>query len=236
MCSRPGCNNTFMRTPSDFKKSQKFYCSHRCAAIVSNKEHPRNPGILKTCAYCGGKFKSREKYCSRRCKDLGSTIPKEELLGQIRRFVVTNGRIPYKREVEHYHAFRLRFGNWNNAIKVAGFDPNPVMFANKHIAKDGHKCDSFAEKIIDDWMYANKINHRRSVPYPGDDKFTCDFVVGNKWIEFFGLHGEHKRYDQLWRQKLKIAKKCKLNMTGIYPEDILQSNKFNFLPLATIFK
>lgn len=142
-------------------------------------------------------------------------------MGQIKNFVTTNGRIPYKREVEHYHAFRLRFGNWNDAIKAAGFDPNPVMFANKHIAKDGHRCDSFAEKIIDDWFFERKIEHRRSCPYPGNKGFTCDFVIGNKWIEFFGLSGELGQYDKLMRRKINLVRRYKLNLVKIYPKDLL---------------
>lgn len=233
-CENLKCRKKLERTSSSI--SNHNYCSHSCAAFVSNEAHSRNPGVVKICAHCSKEFKSRAKYCSRRCKNLGETIPGKELLDQIKDFVKKNDRVPYKKEFTHNHAARLRFGTWNNAIKAAGFDPNPVMFANKHVAKDGHKCDSFAEKIIDDWLHANKINHKRGVPYPSNEKFTCDFVVGDKWIEFFGLHGEHERYDQLWEQKLKIAKKHKLNFIGIYPEDIFKSNKFNFLPLATIFK
>lgn len=99
------------------------------------------------------------------------------------------------------------------------------MFANKHIAIDGHKCDSLAEKIIDDWLYARKIKHQRSVPYPGNEKFTCDFVIGNKWIEFFGLHGEHKRYDLLRRIKLKMVKKYEIDLIEVFPNDVFPKKR-----------
>lgn len=174
--------------------------------------------MVKKCAFCGKDFKS---------------IPAEELIFKIRTFVKKCGRIPLKREMLNYHAFRSRFGTWNNAIKTAGFDPNPVMFANKHIASDGHKCDSLAERIIDDWFYARQTEHERSTPYPGDYGLKVDFKVRDYWVEFFGLSGEHKRYDRLKRKKIRLAKKLNLKLVGIYPKDLFPKSrlaeKFTFL-------
>ena len=56
-----------------------------------------------------------------------------------------------------YGEAREIFGSWNNAVEAAGFKPNPVLFAEKHTADDGHHCDSLAEKIIDDWLNSQKI-------------------------------------------------------------------------------
>lgn len=225
VCENPFCGKKFQRTPGSI--SRHNYCSCSCAVTVSNIKHPRNPGIVKKCAFCGKDFKSRKKYCSRPCKDKGSTIPAEELIFKIRTFVKKCGRIPLKREMLNYHAFRSRFGTWNHAIMVAGFDPNPVMFANKHIANDGHNCDSLSEKIIDDWLFARRIEHKRSVCYPTEDGFTVDFLINSYWIEFFGLRGEHKRYDELREEKLKIAKKYRLKLIEIYPEDLFPKNRLS---------
>jgi len=192
---------------------------------VSNTKHPRNPGVVKKCAFCGKDFKSKEKYCSRPCKDKGSTIPANELILKIRTFVQKHGRIPLKREMLNYHAFRSRFGSWNTAIKTAGFTPNPVMFAKKYTANDGHKCDSLSEKIIDDWFYARNIDHKRSCPYPNDRGLTVDFKVGDYWVEFFGLSGEHKRYDELKSEKIELVKKYKLKFISVYPEDLFPTSK-----------
>lgn len=101
------------------------------------------------------------------------------------------------------------------------------MFAKKWIANDGHKCDSLAEKIIDDWLFARKIVHKRTVPYPENQSFTADFVVGNIWIEFFGLFGEHKRYDELRRMKLDLTKKHNLKLIEIYPNQLFPVNKLD---------
>lgn len=236
VCAREGCGKHFIRTPSKLNKSGKLYCSCRCSVIVNNKTHPRNPGIVKICAFCGNSFKSRDKYCSKKCKDLGSVIPENILLDQIKNFVNKNERIPYKYEIPHYHAFRGRFGTWNKAIEAAGFKPNPVMFAKKYIAKDGDKCDSLAEKIIDDFLSRRNIKHTRNFSYPGNQGFTVDFKVGENWIEFFGLSGELKRYDELKDRKLKLARRYNLKIIEIYPKDIFPLNGNTILPLELLFR
>ena len=145
-----------------------------------------------------------------------------------------NSRIPLKREAyAYYKVARKYFGTWNNAVKAAGFEPNPVMFAKKYIAKDGDKCDSLAEKIIDDYLFRRKIKHIRNFPYPGNKGFTVDFKIGNNWVEFFGLSGQLKRYDCLKNRKLKLTRKLGINLIKIYPRDLFPvgklSRKLNFL-------
>ncbi len=227
-CANPNCNIKFFRNPSDSLKSKYYYCSLRCAALVNNKRYPRDHGgIVKICAYCGIDFKSREKYCSRKCKNLSEIIPSEELIDLIKKFVQKNKRIPYKRELGHYSAFRARFGTWNKAMETAGFEPKCVRFSKKYIANDGDKCDSFAEKIIDDYLFARKIKHVRNFPYPGDRKFTVDFKIGDFWVEFFGLCGHLKRYDELMSQKLELVGKYKLKLVRLYLSDLLPKNKLS---------
>lgn len=233
VCENPLCCKQFNRRI--YKISKHNYCSHSCAITVNNKIHPRNPGKVKICAFCGEEFKSREKYCSVKCKNLSEIIPELKLLTLIKKFVKKNGRIPYKWEIGHYSAMRGRFGTWNKAIEAAGFLPNPVMFAKKYIAKDGDKCDSLAEKIIDDYLSKRKIKHIRNFLYPGKQGFTVDFKVGETWIEFFGLSGGLKRYDELKERKLKLAKKYKLKIIEIYPKDIFPLNKKRILPLEFLY-
>lgn len=226
-CSRIDCSKFFSRKPSQLKKSKELYCSRRCAAIINNSKYPKCPGVRKKCLCCGKIFVSRKKFCSAKCKFKGQIKPKEEILNLIRNFCKQNNLIPLKREITYYRAARGRFGTWNNAIIAAGFEPNPVMFAKKHIAKDGHRCDSLAERIIDDWLFARKIVHKRSVPYPGKKILTVDFVVKNYFVEFFGLYGEHRRYDELRKEKLKLARRYNLNLVKIYPKDIFPISKLS---------
>jgi len=213
-CHRPGCGKTFKRGMGDFLKYGVSYCSSRCFALVSKK-----------CVYCGKNFRRNKKYCSPDCQHKSQTIDKNLLFKALKNFVKLRGRIPLKREFPHYRAIRGRFGTWNNFIKTAGFTPNPVMFAKKYTANDGHKCDSLSEKIIDDWFYARNIDHKRSCPYPNDRGLTVDFKVGDYWVEFFGLSGEHKRYDELKSEKIELVKKYKLKFISVYPEDLFPTSK-----------
>jgi ribosomal protein L24E len=228
VCSNPGCGKRFIRNSSDSAKSRYHFCSLSCAAIVNNERYPRDHGkIIKICAYCKIEFFGREKYCSAKCQHLDKVVPAPKLLFLIKEFVKVNGRIPYKWEIGHYSAIRGRFGTWNKAIEAAGFKPNPVMFAKKYIAKDGDKCDSLAEKIIDDYLSKRNIKHVRNFPYPVKDGFTVDFKVGENWIEFFGLSGQLKRYDELMKRKLKLAKSLGINLIKIYPKDLFPKSKLS---------
>jgi len=122
-----------------------------------------------------------------------------------------------------YRTARELFGSWNKAITAAGLQPNPVRFANRQTAKDGHMCDSLAEKIIDDWLYSNNIEHQRNIPYP-NSPYTADFLINGKFLEFLGLNGELKEYDKNTRLKEKLVKKHGLKLIKVYPKDLFPVN------------
>ena len=149
----------------------------------------------------------------------------DELIEKIRSFYDCNGRIPLKRELNALRIFRDRFGSWNNAVRLAGFDPNPVLFANKFMAKDGHKCDSFTERIIDDWMHRRGIAHDRGVRY-GTTKMTVDFFIKpNIAVEFFGLAGVQKKYDSIIPRKRALCEKLGWRLIEIYPRDVFEDKR-----------
>jgi len=83
----------------------------------------------------------------------------------------------------------------------------------------------YQEKVIDDWLYARKVGHSVNVSYPGQDRLTADFVVGDVWIEFFGLSGEHKRYDELKKEKLDLVEQWGLRLVEIYPCHLFPENR-----------
>lgn len=229
-CFRPSCDKVFTRSPHEILGAA-LYCSQACAAIVNNSKYPKRGAVIRKCLYCAREFKENGSYCSRKCKDISQIMPAEEVMRKIKEFYLKHGRIPLKREFLSAKAARLRFGSWNKAIEAAGYKSNPVMFALQYLSKDGHKCNSFSEKIIDDWLYEKNIKHKRSVPYPGRQRLTTDFVTDGNWIEFFGLSGEVKKYDALLKKKLRLVKKYKLPLTAIYPKHLFPQNQ-----LATILK
>ena len=145
---------------------------------------------------------------------------KQDLLKRIRIFYRKHGRIPFKREFDST-VFRRRFGSWNNAILAAGFEPNSEYFAKRVPAKDGHICDSFSEKLIDDWLANHLISHQRNTRYP-NTRMTADFFLPdhNIIIEFFGLKGVNSKYDDNLKRKMAIVRSNKWNLISLYKEDI----------------
>ncbi|HSX49277.1 MAG TPA: hypothetical protein VLE44_03385 [Candidatus Saccharimonadales bacterium] len=233
VCANLECHKRIIRKKNQFLRFGKAYCSHRCFALVSNREHPRWLWKIKQCDVCGKNFRRNKKYCSVGCQTESKIINRKTFFDEINNFVVLERRIPFKREFGHYSAIRRSFGTWNKFIVASGFKPNPVLFANKHIANDGHKCDSFSERIIDDWLYDMGIKHERNYPYPGNYKFTVDFKIDDYWVEFFGLVGGFKRYDVCKKRKLELAKRLKLKLIAIYPKDLFpikcMKDKLGFL-------
>ena len=151
------------------------------------------------------------------------TYTRKKLLGKIKDFCALHGRIPLKQEFNMYEEYRKRFGSWNNAIRSAGFEPNEVIFSRKFIAKDSHVCDSFAERIIDDWLSSHRIVHVRNLPY-GNTKMTADFGIGNIRIEYFGLLGEAKGYDKIIQRKKDFCETAGLKLIEIYPNDLFKTS------------
>lgn len=203
ICENPTCTKTFKRRLKDI--SPHNYCSRSCAAKITNSQRIRiiKPKIIKPCRFLHNK---------------------ETVVQRIKKFVFDHKRIPVKREMwSLYEPARRFFGTWNNAIKAAGFEPNPIMFANKQEANDGHICDSLAEKVIDDYLFEKGINHERNLPYPKGE-YTADFKIGDQYIEYFGLAGEHIRYDELMVIKKEIAIKYQMNLLEIYPKNLYAKN------------
>ena len=179
-------------------------------------------------------FPEKLRCCFRECyaehlrrKPRFIRVSKKQIIDEIQSFYKREDRLILKREYNHYSAARLRFGTWNKAVTAAGFNPNPILYAEKQVAKDGHKCDSLAEKIIDDWMFKNKIEHKRDIFYPNSKKLKVDFVANGQWIEFFGLAGASKDYDNITKTKLAIVKKHKIPFIALYPKDIFPNNRLD---------
>ena len=168
--------------------------------------------------------KEEKRRVIERLKHANTKYSREDLLEKIRLFYNAYGRIPLKREFNAWREYSKKFGSWNNAIAEAGFETNPVLFAKKFKAKDGHICDSFSEKIIDDWLFENGIEHRRHVRY-GRTKLTADFVLeSNTIVEFFGLAGVQIKYDAIIERKREVSRELGQKLVEIYPRDLFPKN------------
>lgn len=235
-CSNPFCNISFTRTPSETKSSKLLFCSISCSTSYYNAIR-QNHTTLRKCKrdgcnnyihttdlainYCGGK-------CSRLFRQGLTSYTKESVIARIQLFFEENDRIPTRNELGYLNRLARRFfGTWNNAIEAAGYNPNPVMFAKHYLAKDGHKCDSMAEKIVDDWLYKGHIEHNVHVNYPWNNGMKCDFLIVNTWVEIFGLEGHLKRYDELKKEKLRLIKLHHIKLISLNLKDIYAKNTLN---------
>lgn len=221
ICENKDCKKKFKRAPHSI--SPHNFCSHPCAATFSNtlRWGPKKPKRLLTKEE---KIKIWTEANRNHWKEYWLSHGEDYIISKIQDFVINNKRIPVKREMSGiYKPARNFFGTWNNAIEAAGFVPNPILFARHQIANDGHVCDSLAEKIIDDYLYERGIVHERHYFYPGGI-YTADFKIGNIFIEYFGLAGEHRRYDELRIIKQRIARKYRLDLLEIYPRDLYPQN------------
>jgi len=231
-CANLECNKKFYREHKKIKKVNKSFCSSSCAAIFNNKKRTAHIP-LNVCKnpICNKVIPRNRKYCSLshriNLRKIPIEIYKEKIIARILAFHKMKGRILVKREMSGmYGTARELFGSWNKAISTAGLHPNPVLFAEKHAANDGHICDSFSEKIIDDWLYFNNIKHQRNIPYP-NSPYTVDFLIKGEFVEFLGLSGDLKEYDKNVKMKEKLAEKHKLKLIKIFPKDLFPINRLS---------
>jgi len=120
------------------------------------------------------------------------------------------------------------FKTWFEALVYSGVLQEGVQVLSRGIrciAEDGHVCNSLDEMNIDNWLFHNKIKHSKEPFYPQDDEFNksgkrrADWLIGDTYIEYFGLKGENF-YDQKTLEKFSLADKKGFKLIGIFPEDI----------------
>lgn len=93
------------------------------------------------------------------------------------------------------------------------------------IADDGDLCRSMGELAIDNWLYANGIGHICEPKYPvhptlnPKGNLRADWLVGDSYIEYFGLAGELS-YDRKIQRKLALAESLGIQLIPIYPSDM----------------
>lgn len=144
-----------------------------------------------------------------------------------------------KREVNGkvFSAAKRLFGSWNKAVESCGIKPNGKSFRTSRIScSDGHVVRSLSEKIIDEWLSNNGVDHEIERPYP-IGKYTCDFYLleTNTWVEYFGFAGHLPEYDEAMRIKTGIAKEHDLNLISLFPKHLYPECKLSeMLPVSKL--
>lgn len=159
-CSNPKCRKICYRPRSEILKVEKSYCSRSCAVTMNNKVAPKRIRKVKKCDRdgCHRIISAARKHCSRYCYGLERTLyTKQELIERLQSAADTLGRTPARREMSAVaDPCTWMFDSWSKALEAAGLTPNRShserMYKRKRtVARDGHRCDSISEAIIDDW-------------------------------------------------------------------------------------
>ncbi|MFL1427262.1 MULTISPECIES: hypothetical protein [unclassified Nocardiopsis] len=122
---------------------------------------------------------------------------------------------------------KKEYGSWLAALIATGVLPDGAhkgVFGIRTLARDGHVCNSLAEKTIDDWLTDNGIEHTKEPRYP-DSQMRADFEVGGTLIEYFGLVGRVE-YDEKVELKRALAKKHRIKLVEIHPKDMASWDRY----------
>jgi hypothetical protein len=239
------CSKSLIVCFGEYTKSinKHFFCDSKCSASFNNRHRaPRRKertrivkGVVLApkvgCLICNKLFKQRNSKnccCSVACYNiyrLGvNPINKDDVINSIVNYFLLTNATPTKRtfKVTINCAAKRFFGSWNKAIESCGFKPNGNSPKNVKIkCRDGHFVRSVSEKIIDEWFFAKGINHEIGKPYQ-EGHYTCDFYLPDHdlWIEYFGLAGAFKEYDDTILVKNELVKKYNLNFIALFPKDL----------------
>lgn len=230
ICENKKCNKIFTRKRSGV--SFRSFCSHSCAMEIIGPENGLKHQKLNYCKHCGARVKIPHQYCSMKCWGKACQKPKVILINSLKNFTKNLGRSPVKREFKGATTYIKYFGSWTKALSAAGLKPNRSLDQKMYkrricFAKDGHKCNSVSELIIDNWLYYHGIQHEKEVNYPAG-KFVADWRLKKGiLVEYFGLAYDSKQYDQEIIKKINLCKKLSIELISIYSKDLFPKNKLN---------
>lgn len=188
--------------------------------------------MVNYCQNCNRLIDASQKYCSNGCWADRYSYSRELVLSRIYELSLKLGRSPSKREYKQYSTAIKLFGTWNNALLAAGLAPNrsadKKMYNRRRcVAKDGHKCDSISELIIDNWLDLHSISHQKDACYPSGN-FRADWSLPDgTLIEYFGLATDSTRYDLAIKHKKQICMESKVKLIEIYPCDLYPNVKLD---------
>jgi len=205
-----------------------------------NKYHKKRGSSKNkiSCACCGKLFKAtrdRTRCCSEKCGKIyqfgSQPYTKEDVINGILNKYNETGRTPQRRDClsRVVSAASRLFGTWNKAVKECGLKPNSSKYQKIRLkCLDGHMGDSISEKIVDDWFFNNGMAHERNKKYPNSN-MNCDFYFTNLdlWVEYFGLLGECKEYDEIVSLKREIVKRNGLRFVELSCVDLYPDIKLN---------
>lgn len=172
------------------------------------------------CPNCGNLFETgvnevdRRIYCKKECfyESMMINIPKSELEKLYIDEDLTTREIALiyntdkKVICDYLHRYEME-------VEPATF-PGGKMIT----CKDGHVVRSHYERALDNAFTAHGIEHEYEPRLPFDRRFASDFLVGDVYIEVWGMVG-WKPYEKQMKKKKKLYEENNLKLFSVYPED-----------------
>lgn len=84
----------------------------------------------------------------------------------------------------------------------------------RYSCKDGHLARSVYEQRLDDWLTDHGISHDCEPRYPWDKRYRADFLVGDTFIEVWGVTGS-ERYERRKAHKIEQCEQHGLKLIHI---------------------
>lgn len=104
----------------------------------------------------------------------------ERLEEKVKDLLIQFGYFPSQKELHHHGEYAVvyrlceKYGNVANASLAYGYEINKIK------ALDGHFCDSFSERIVDDYLYCCNVSHERNIKICLDNvNVVPDFLLSS---------------------------------------------------------
>lgn len=119
------------------------------------------------------------------------------------------------------YATQVVTGGWIQVLKTAGVvgDAWRTSRGTLCTAADGHRCRSLAERMVDDWLAANRIAHEPEPTYPGSSRRADWLLADGTFVEYAGMLDD-TAYAAKLDQKREIARVAGFPLVVLVPEDL----------------
>jgi len=221
-------------TDEDIEKIKKYY-PIKDIKFLQEMFPDRSVKAIETMALKILKLHKNDNYED----DIVKPERKEMLISKLKEFANKLGRTPFRMEITNKNnmpsisTYNRNFGNFTNALKIAGLEVKHYLYGKKqtiYYSKNKDICCSIGELIITDFLVDNNITYIKDVEYNtliNDDRCRTkrfDWIINNNVpVEYFGLAGQ-KKYDIKTKNKLSICKDNDINLISIYQKDLANLN------------
>lgn len=208
------CGSTYYKAKVFYERSEKHFCSEKCQhQHLVNKEEV----VCKTCGEtfeCIPSRKEEKTYCSMRCKK--GYIPKDDLI-----YYYVHQRLSAESTGSMLGVSESLVFRFLKEYKI------PVRHAGNNDwikSNDGHLVRSSYERIFDDKLFENNIEHEYDPKLPFNKRYMADFKINDIYVEIWGIVGS-EQYDKRRKIKQSLYRENDIILVDVFPEDFKDIDK-----------